>query len=63
MQEFDAVVVANGHYHACKVPDIPGLKEWKSRWPSRVQHSKTYRLPNEFKDQACPQIYVSKVRS
>jgi cation diffusion facilitator CzcD-associated flavoprotein CzcO len=50
-QDFDAVVVANGHYHACKVPDIPGLKEWKITWPSRVQHSKTYRVPTDFKDQ------------
>lgn len=44
-------MVANGHYHACRVPDIPGLKEWKAAWPSRVQHSKGYRTPNDFKDQ------------
>lgn len=45
------MVVANGHYHACKIPDIPGLKEWKAIWPSRLQHSKSYRTPDEFKDQ------------
>ncbi len=45
------MVVANGNYHACKVPDIPGLKEWKSKWPDRVQHSKRYRRPDEFKDE------------
>jgi cation diffusion facilitator CzcD-associated flavoprotein CzcO len=51
MQEFDSVVVASGHYHSPNVPDIPGLKEWKSRWPERVSHSKTYRRPEDFKDQ------------
>jgi len=45
------VVVASGHYHACKVPDIRGLKEWKKEWPERVQHSKSYRRPDEFQDQ------------
>ncbi|TVY45934.1 Flavin-containing monooxygenase [Lachnellula occidentalis] len=49
--EFDRVVVANGHYHASKVPDTPGLKEWKYTWPDKVQHSKSYRTPDGFKDQ------------
>ncbi|KAF4314451.1 Flavin-containing monooxygenase FMO [Botryosphaeria dothidea] len=47
--EFDSVVVANGHYHAPRIPNIPGLSEWKSRWPDRVQHSKTYRIPEAYK--------------
>ncbi|TVY71509.1 Flavin-containing monooxygenase ustF2, partial [Lachnellula suecica] len=51
VDEFDRVVVANGHYHASKVPDTPGLAEWKAAWPDRVQHSKSYRKPDEFKDQ------------
>ena len=50
-QEFDAVVVASGHYHAPKVPDIPGLKDWKQRWPTRVRHSKGYRDPEEYRNQ------------
>ncbi|KPI45783.1 Thiol-specific monooxygenase [Cyphellophora attinorum] len=37
---FDAVVVASGHYNMPRVPDIPGLKEWKARYPDRVWHSK-----------------------
>lgn len=48
---FDAVVVASGHYHACNVPDLPGLKEWKDRFPDRIRHSKLYRRPEEFKGQ------------
>lgn len=30
---------------------MPGLKEWKAAWPHRIQHSKRYRRPEEFKDQ------------
>ncbi|QDS68308.1 hypothetical protein FKW77_010674 [Venturia effusa] len=47
--KFDSVVVASGHYHSPRIPDIPGLKEWKQRWPSRVWHSKSYRRPDEFR--------------
>ncbi|KAF1363703.1 FAD/NAD(P)-binding domain-containing protein [Lizonia empirigonia] len=45
---FDAVVVASGHYHAARVPDIPGLADWKRAYPHRVQHSKSYRKPSDF---------------
>lgn len=48
---FDAVVAANGHYHATNIPDFPGLKEWKSAFPDRIQHSKLYRRASSFKDQ------------
>ena len=48
---FDTVVIASGHYHVCRVPNIPGLAEWKRKWPSRVQHSKNYRRPAPFKGQ------------
>lgn len=48
---FDAVVVANGHYHAPNIPDLPGLKEWKVTFPERIQHSKLYRRASSFKDQ------------
>ena len=45
---FDAVVVASGHYHAARVPNIPGLADWKRAYPKRVQHSKGYRSPSDF---------------
>ncbi|KAF1953933.1 pantothenate transporter [Byssothecium circinans] len=47
---FDSIVVANGHYHAPRVPDIPNLAAWKQHWPSRIQHSKGYREPSPFKN-------------
>lgn len=45
---FDAVVVASGRYHEPKIPDVPGLKEWKQRFPDNVIHSKRYRTPEPF---------------
>ncbi|KAL9111894.1 MAG: hypothetical protein Q9227_003744 [Pyrenula ochraceoflavens] len=50
-QEFDAVIIATGHYHACNIPDIPGLTTWKKAFPDRVQHSKLYRKADRFRDQ------------
>jgi len=46
---FDAVVVASGHYNMPRIPDIPGLKEWKHARPDRVWHSKRYRNPRVFR--------------
>ena len=48
--QFDAVVVASGHYHEPRVPNIPGLLNLKQRFPDRVMHSKRYRTPNIFQD-------------
>lgn len=45
---FDAVVVASGHYHAPRIPDIIGLADIKRLWPSRVFHSKGYRKPDQY---------------
>ncbi|RAK99928.1 putative FAD dependent oxidoreductase [Aspergillus ibericus CBS 121593] len=47
---FDAVIVASGHYHAPRVPDVPGLAKAKSQWPSRILHSKAYRKPDSYAD-------------
>ncbi|ETI19964.1 hypothetical protein G647_08979 [Cladophialophora carrionii CBS 160.54] len=48
---FDAVVVASGHYHMPRIPDYPGLSEWKRAYPDRVWHSKRYRSPQICRDQ------------
>ena len=47
---FDAVVVASGHYNAARVPDFPGLAEWKHRFPNRVSHSKSYRSAELYRN-------------
>ncbi|CAH0025838.1 unnamed protein product [Clonostachys rhizophaga] len=50
--DFDAVVVASGHYNLPRVPDIPGLAELKELYPGRVVHSKQYRRPEAYRDSA-----------
>lgn len=48
---FDLLSVASGHYNNPRIPDIPGLKEWKAAFPSRVIHSKQYRNPHTYENQ------------
>ncbi|KAJ1338610.1 trimethylamine monooxygenase [Microdochium nivale] len=45
---FDAVVVASGHYHVPRVPDLPGLQAWREAHPGSVSHAKAYRTPDRF---------------
>ncbi|KAI4717365.1 dimethylaniline monooxygenase [Aureobasidium sp. EXF-10727] len=47
-QLFDAVIVASGHYHAPNIPDYPNLDAWKTAFPTRITHSKSYRSPAPF---------------
>lgn len=47
-EEFDAVVVANGH---CNVPFIPkteGLSDFVTKYPNVVRHSKSFRNASDF---------------
>jgi hypothetical protein len=53
-QLFDAVVVASGHYHAPRIPNITGLADIKRLWPSRVLHSKGYRRPDSYAGKVSP---------
>ncbi|KAH7158443.1 hypothetical protein DER46DRAFT_626968 [Fusarium sp. MPI-SDFR-AT-0072] len=46
--KFDAVVVATGHYNLPRIPDTPGLSEWKSHFGDDVIHTKQYRRPEQF---------------
>lgn len=47
-EEFDAVVVATGHYNVPYLPNIPGLVEVEKRFPGTVSHSKHYRRKADF---------------
>ncbi|GAB1317653.1 Flavin-containing monooxygenase FMO GS-OX-like 4 [Madurella fahalii] len=47
---FDALVVASGHYHSPRIPDIPGLAEAKLREPERIIHSKWFRNAARLRD-------------
>ncbi|KAI8885844.1 FAD/NAD(P)-binding domain-containing protein [Backusella circina FSU 941] len=46
--EFEAVIVANGHYTIPYIPDVPGLAE--SETFLEIFHSRDYRTPDRFKD-------------
>lgn len=48
-EEYDAVVVASGHYAVPFIPVIPGLKEFAARYPGSVQHTKHYRGPEKYR--------------
>lgn len=47
-EEFDALIVANGHFIVPYIPDIPGIQEWSERHPGAISHSKYYRKPEEY---------------
>ncbi|KAH7148201.1 hypothetical protein EDB81DRAFT_932534 [Dactylonectria macrodidyma] len=46
--EFDAIVVASGHYNDPFVPDIAGLIEFDKAHPDTIFHSKFYRRPDHY---------------
>ena len=48
-EEYDAVVVASGHYAVPFIPVIPGLKEFAARYPGSVEHTKHYRGPEKYR--------------
>jgi hypothetical protein len=50
-EEFDAVILANGHYSVPFIPEVKGLKAYSEKYPDRVQHSKYYRSPIQYKAQ------------
>ncbi|KAK3937935.1 dimethylaniline monooxygenase [Diplogelasinospora grovesii] len=47
-EEFDAVIIANGHYSVPFVPHVNGLNEYIQTFPGRVFHSKTFRSARIF---------------
>ncbi|CAK7898554.1 hypothetical protein CAAN3_04S01662 [[Candida] anglica] len=48
-QEFDAVVVANGHYTVPNFPRLKGLAEFNRKNPGVLIHAKSYRDSNIFR--------------
>ncbi|RLV96040.1 Thiol-specific monooxygenase [Spathaspora sp. JA1] len=49
-EEFDAIVVSNGHYTVPHFPNIPGLAEFNKKHPDVLIHAKSFRGTEEFKD-------------
>jgi cation diffusion facilitator CzcD-associated flavoprotein CzcO len=50
-EEFDALIVANGHFIVPFIPDIAGIREWNAEHPGRLSHSKYYRRPESYEGQ------------
>ncbi|KAK7718396.1 hypothetical protein SLS64_002349 [Diaporthe eres] len=50
-EEFDALVIANGHYSVPFIPHVDGLEEYIKKYPDRVVHSKYYRSPTVYSGQ------------
>ncbi|CAN3373430.1 hypothetical protein DIURU_000360 [Diutina rugosa] len=48
-KEYDAIVVANGHYTVPNIPHIEGLQQFHNAHPGAVLHAKSYRGPDQFK--------------
>ncbi|KAL3432154.1 hypothetical protein BDV09DRAFT_206155 [Aspergillus tetrazonus] len=49
-EEFDAVVVASGHYNVPLIPEIDGLAEAFKALPGHFEHSKSFRSANDYVD-------------
>lgn len=49
-EEYDAVIVANGHWDTPYIPDTPGLAEWNVEAPGTVTHAKYYKDSSDYKD-------------
>lgn len=47
-QDFDAVIVATGHYNAPFIPDFEGSDKWAAAYPEHVLHSNGYRVPEPY---------------
>lgn len=46
--QFDAVMVASGHYNDPFIPEIPGLANFDKAHPGTISHSKFYRNPSQY---------------
>jgi len=47
-KNYDAVVIASGHYKVPFVPEIKGIKEWNKAYPRTISHSKFYKTPSDY---------------
>ncbi|KAL4909346.1 hypothetical protein BDW74DRAFT_174547 [Aspergillus multicolor] len=49
-EDFDAVVVASGHYNVPLIPEIEGLDGAFKEFPGNFEHSKSFRSANDYVD-------------
>ncbi|KAI5966666.1 FMO1 [Candida theae] len=47
--EYDAVIIANGHFNTPFIPNVEGLSEWNENIPHSILHSKYFESPNTYR--------------
>lgn len=47
--EYDAIIIANGHFSVPYIPDVPGLADWNKQLPNTITHAKYYENPMPYK--------------
>lgn len=52
-ENYDALIVASGHYNIPFIPERPGLQSWAAQYPDAISHSKFYRKPEDYRDKVC----------
>lgn len=48
IKQYDAVVLANGHFEVPYIPKVKGLNSWHKKLPKSVTHAKYFNDPIEF---------------
>lgn len=57
-EDFDAVVVASGHYSIPYIPPIEGMEEFEQQYPGVIQHSKYFRTAERYKGKVSYYVLV-----
>ena len=57
-EEFDAVINASGHYSVPFIPDVEGLHEYRNVNPDGIEHSKSFRDPERYREKVCGARYL-----
>lgn len=61
-EDFDALVVASGHYSVPYIPHIEGLAEFAEQHLGAVEHSKSFRDFNKYKDKVRHSLFCLFLR-
>ncbi|WLF77649.1 monooxygenase [Lodderomyces elongisporus] len=49
VHEYDAIIIANGHFNTPYIPEVSGLSEWNEALPHTILHSKHFEDPNTYR--------------
>ena len=62
-EDFDAVLIATGHYTVPFIPHIDGLAEFADTYPGSVEHTKSVRLPQDYRNKVRVSSYSMSIIS